>query len=187
METFNCHRRKRSHGPEPLSYLAVLNISQDATSMFSIVETNVFKHLTHLSLPFQAGNDDAVKRYLAARLCQRNSEKIRMNKSLTEALEQLKHFKETTKQLEKTLEDLERKHSIHISEETIRFTEQLHSQVGGIQSFSQYSHSNFSEKKPQKISPNVRTSTQRSWNRWWSSTKMRSVDTKQAVCVWWAV
>lgn len=104
--------------------------------MFSIVETNIFKHLTHLSLPFQAGNDDAVKRYLAARLCQRNSEKKRMNNSLTETLEQLKHFKETTKQLEKTLEDLERKHSIHISEETIRFTEQLHSQVGGIQSFS---------------------------------------------------
>lgn len=33
-----------------------------------IVETNRFKHLTHLSLRFIAGDDTAIKGYLAARL-----------------------------------------------------------------------------------------------------------------------
>lgn len=39
-------------------------------SVFSLVETNPFKELTHLSLKFRAGNDTAIKTYLAARLRQ---------------------------------------------------------------------------------------------------------------------
>lgn len=39
-------------------------------SVFSLVETNPFKELTHLSLKFRAGNDAAIKTYLAARLRQ---------------------------------------------------------------------------------------------------------------------
>lgn len=39
-------------------------------SVFSLVETNPFKELTHLSLRFMAGNDAAIKTYLAARLRQ---------------------------------------------------------------------------------------------------------------------
>lgn len=39
-------------------------------SLFSVVETNPFKELTHLSLKFRAGNDAAIKTYLAARLRQ---------------------------------------------------------------------------------------------------------------------
>ena len=37
-------------------------------STFNLTETNLFKQLTHLSLRFRAGNDAAVKKYLATRL-----------------------------------------------------------------------------------------------------------------------
>lgn len=38
----------------------------DAHGTLDIVETNPFKHLVHLSLKFVAGNDDEIKKYLAA-------------------------------------------------------------------------------------------------------------------------
>lgn len=58
-----------SHG-QP-SFLARLETQvTGGYSMFSLVETNLFKDLTHLSLKFRAGNDTSIKTYLAARLRQ---------------------------------------------------------------------------------------------------------------------
>lgn len=39
-----------------------------APSAFSVVETNAFKQLTHLSFATRAGTDASVKRYLASRM-----------------------------------------------------------------------------------------------------------------------
>ena len=36
-----------------------------STAMLNVVETNPFKHLTHLSLKFVPGSDADVKKYLA--------------------------------------------------------------------------------------------------------------------------
>ena len=36
-----------------------------STAMLNVVETNPFKHLTHLSLKFVPGTDSDVKKYLA--------------------------------------------------------------------------------------------------------------------------
>ena len=36
-----------------------------STAMLNVVETNPFKHLTHLSLKFVPGSDSDVKKYLA--------------------------------------------------------------------------------------------------------------------------
>lgn len=53
------------------SFLARLEtVAPGGFSVFSVVETNPFKELTHLSLKFRAGNDVAIKNYLAARLRQ---------------------------------------------------------------------------------------------------------------------
>lgn len=53
------------------SFLARLEtVVPGGFSVFSVVETNPFKELTHLSLKFRAGNDAAIKTYLAARLRQ---------------------------------------------------------------------------------------------------------------------
>jgi len=43
-------------------------LNKQATSL-QIVETNQFKNLTHLRLDMRAGNDAAVKRYLAGNVC----------------------------------------------------------------------------------------------------------------------
>ena len=43
-----------------------LGIGNEAT--FNLVETNQFKALTHLSLKFKQGNDEAIKKYLSGKL-----------------------------------------------------------------------------------------------------------------------
>lgn len=60
-----------SGGSGEPSFLARLEtVVPGGFSLFSVVETNPFKELTHLSLKFRAGNDAAIKTYLAARLRQ---------------------------------------------------------------------------------------------------------------------
>ncbi len=50
-------------------FLAVLHI-RTGDSTFTVVETNQFKHLSHLSLVFQQGNDCVIKQFLAGRLAE---------------------------------------------------------------------------------------------------------------------
>jgi len=49
-------------------FLCVLHCSQSEFSEFNVVETNQFKHLTHLALKFRSGNDESLKKYLAQQL-----------------------------------------------------------------------------------------------------------------------
>ena len=39
-----------------------------STGQFSIIESNMFKQLTHINLQFAAGNDESIKFYLSSRL-----------------------------------------------------------------------------------------------------------------------
>lgn len=51
------------------TYIAKLcTNSEDRSGVFSIVEANKFKQLTHISLRLRAGDDTAIKAYLASRL-----------------------------------------------------------------------------------------------------------------------
>jgi spindle assembly abnormal protein 6 len=50
-------------------FLAVLHI-RTGDSTFTVVETNQFKHLSHLSLVFRQGNDSVIKQFLAGRLAE---------------------------------------------------------------------------------------------------------------------
>ena len=65
----------RGHGettapPRFVAVLAQTPGTGGARWQLQIIETNLFKHLTHLSLHFQPGNDSSIQRYLAARLNQ---------------------------------------------------------------------------------------------------------------------
>lgn len=61
------------HSPTPspcmCRFVAILQL-RGGDSSVSIVETNQFKHLSHISLTFRPGNDSAVKQYLAVRLAE---------------------------------------------------------------------------------------------------------------------
>lgn len=50
-------------------FLAVLHL-RTGDSTLTVVETNQFKHLSHLSLVFRQGNDNVIKQFLAGRLAE---------------------------------------------------------------------------------------------------------------------
>lgn len=60
-----CNFKSRGTG----RFLAVLHL-RTGDSTLTVVETNQFKHLSHLSLVFRQGNDSVIKQFLAGRLAE---------------------------------------------------------------------------------------------------------------------
>lgn len=69
----------------PSSFIAKLDT---ITGLLSVVETNMFKQLTHISLQMRQGNDAAVKSYLASRLQHSLSLNHRLSMELKEKSEE---------------------------------------------------------------------------------------------------
>ncbi|TMW55686.1 hypothetical protein Poli38472_010568 [Pythium oligandrum] len=119
----------RVQGPVPLSYLAVLNTCDaEGESVFSIVETNPFKHLTHLSLQFFPGDDAAIKAYLAARLAQVNAEKSDLSSRFNEASTTLRRTKSHEQTLAKQLDTLTQQTESELAREKMKFSDDLNAQ-----------------------------------------------------------
>ncbi|CEG36512.1 uncharacterized protein PHALS_03060 [Plasmopara halstedii] len=119
----------RSTGPVPLSYLAVLNtLDSNGLSMFSIVETNPFKQLTHLSLRFSPGNDAAIKAYLAARLAQVEASRKVAVASLKQTSDALRKSQMSETKLQDQLSVLKYDAESTLSQEKMRFADELEQQ-----------------------------------------------------------
>ncbi|KAG8132691.1 putative Spindle assembly abnormal protein [Naja naja] len=87
-----------------LLQLASSGSSLDHTPSFlNVVETNPFKHLTHLSLKFLAGNDAEIKKFLASCLKSIKEEKLLLEEKLSRTEENL------TRQLNYTQQNLSEK------------------------------------------------------------------------------
>ncbi|EEY70519.1 spindle assembly protein, putative [Phytophthora infestans T30-4] len=122
-------QHSRSAGPIPLSYLAVLNTSDsDGMSVFSIVETNPFKQLTHLSLRFYPGDDAAIKAYLAARLAQVGASRRSLATSLKQTTEELQGTQKSEAKLQQQLAALGYEAESTLSQEKMKFADELETQ-----------------------------------------------------------
>ncbi|KAH7472148.1 Spindle assembly abnormal protein 6-like protein [Phytophthora ramorum] len=119
-------QKARSAGPIPLSYLAVLNTSDsNGQSVFSIVETNPFKQLTHLSLRFFPGDDAAIKAYLAARLAQVGMSRRLLSTSLKQTSEELQGTRKSETKLQQQLSALGYDAESTLSQEKMKFADEL--------------------------------------------------------------
>ncbi|OWZ03741.1 Spindle assembly protein [Phytophthora megakarya] len=122
-------QKTRSAGPIPLSYLAVLNtLDSNGQTVFSIVETNPFKQLTHLSLRFVPGDDVAIKAYLAARLAQVRASRRSLSTSLKQTSEELHISQRREAKLQEQLSSLGYQAESTLSQEKMRFTDELDEQ-----------------------------------------------------------
>ena len=83
-----------SRGEENPRFLAVLRVGADGepdqNSSLGVVETNKFKHLSHISLAFKPGDDASIKQYLAARLMDVKGERDDRAKSHRDTSEELR-------------------------------------------------------------------------------------------------
>ncbi|DAZ97126.1 TPA: hypothetical protein N0F65_010449 [Lagenidium giganteum] len=126
MESQLISGKARPKGPIPLSYLAVLNTADTSGhGIFSIVETNPFKHLTHLSLQFCPGDDAAIKSYLASRLAQTTAEKQAVTASLKKTSQELERATKHERQLQEQVDDATRANETAMAKAKMEFSEEL--------------------------------------------------------------
>ncbi|GMF36854.1 unnamed protein product [Phytophthora lilii] len=105
-------QKTRSAGPMPLS----------------IVETNPFKQLTHLSLRFFPGDDAAIKAYLAARLAQVGASRRALSTSLKQTSEELQVTQRSEAKLQQELSALGYEAESTLSQEKMKFADELDAQ-----------------------------------------------------------
>eukprot|EP00958_Prasinococcus_capsulatus_P023383 scaffold3446_cov393-Prasinococcus_capsulatus_cf.AAC.5 len=79
-------------------------LAKAGESVFSVVETNEFKHLSHLSLQFRPGNDPAVKQLLSARLYESKTRCAKLLAALSTAENELQRAQASENELSKELQ-----------------------------------------------------------------------------------
>ncbi|XP_070602575.1 spindle assembly abnormal protein 6 homolog isoform X2 [Erythrolamprus reginae] len=103
----HCIQEQDKEIPRFLLQLVSSGSSLDHTASFlNVVETNPFKHLTHLSLKFLPGNDAEIKKFLASCLKSTKEEKVLLEQKLSRTEEDLTRQLNYTQQtlLEKSRE-----------------------------------------------------------------------------------
>ncbi|XP_070564141.1 spindle assembly abnormal protein 6 homolog [Ptychodera flava] len=101
-----CLQEETKESPKFLLQLITAGGIDRGLANLSVVETNPFKHLTHLSLKFVPGNDSDIKKYLAACLKKLKEEKSALENRLSATESELNHrLKQTQEALSaKTIE-----------------------------------------------------------------------------------
>ncbi|KAM6967459.1 spindle assembly abnormal protein 6 homolog [Aplochiton taeniatus] len=105
----HCISEQGSDNPRFLLQLSCLSVL-DNSANFNVVETNAFKHLTHLSLRLINGSDTEIKEYLAVCLSSLKEEKqsleIILKKTEEDLSRQLNYAQQTLSEKSRELEKL---------------------------------------------------------------------------------
>ena len=98
-------------------------------SILQIIETNSFKHITHLSLNFIPGNDSSIKKYLSDLVKETKLEnknlKMKLEKSVTQLSGQLENSENRVAELTTELENLKLNNSETVSKLKVQYSEDL--------------------------------------------------------------
>ena len=94
-------------GSPPSEQTSFYNAKLDlSTGIFSIIESNKFKQLTHICLHLKLGNDSAIKMYLASRLSLVLDVSKKQSKEIYHLQQQLTQQTDTNTQIYSELNDL---------------------------------------------------------------------------------
>ncbi|KAJ3282753.1 hypothetical protein HK104_010735, partial [Borealophlyctis nickersoniae] len=110
----------------------IARLTSDPSSrlaIFSIIETNSFKHITHLSLQFVPGNDAAVKQYLANLVKEYKAENAslytQLNTTTTTLSTKLRESETLSSKLGTELDQIKLVHSEQMSRLQLRHAEEI--------------------------------------------------------------
>ncbi|KAK0135325.1 Spindle assembly abnormal protein 6 [Merluccius polli] len=105
-----CLSEQELDSPRFLLHLACQSSLHDGAAHFSVVETNAFKHLNHLSLKLLQGSDKEVKDYLATCLSSLKEDKqsleVKLKKTEEDLSRQLTYAQQTLTEKTKELDKL---------------------------------------------------------------------------------
>ncbi|KAI9199709.1 uncharacterized protein BJ171DRAFT_517588 [Polychytrium aggregatum] len=110
-------------------YLAFLTTSSPRTTTFSIIETNTFKHISHIALAFIPGNDVAIKEYLAGLVVDFKAENAMLKSELdttgTSLSTRLRDLETSLARKSTEIESLKLIHANQISDLSLRHSEEM--------------------------------------------------------------
>ncbi|XP_010770247.1 spindle assembly abnormal protein 6 homolog [Notothenia coriiceps] len=134
-----CYSEQASENPRFLLHLSAQSPVLEGLASFSVVETNAFKHLNHLSLRLVQGSDKEIKDYLAVCLSSLKAEKqaveMKLKKTEDDLTRQLNYAQQTlsekTKELDKMRSEwtsqsscLSSRHSLELQSEREKAAEE---------------------------------------------------------------
>lgn len=127
-----CRSEQESDSPRFLLQLSSPGPAPEGPSSLSVVETNAFKHLNHLSLRLTPGSDREVKDYLASCLARLKDEKevleLRLKRTEEDLSRQLSCTQQTLCEKSKELEKLRSEWTSQTSSLSHRYSEELQSE-----------------------------------------------------------
>ncbi|XP_004699290.1 spindle assembly abnormal protein 6 homolog [Echinops telfairi] len=119
----------QEHGKEIPRFLLQLvspaAILDSSPAFLNVVETNPFKHLTHLSLKLLPGNDVEIKKFLAVCLKCSKEEKLSLTQSLDDITRQLNLTQKTLSEKIQELDKLRNEWTSHTAALTNKHSQEL--------------------------------------------------------------
>ncbi|XP_071342845.1 spindle assembly abnormal protein 6 homolog isoform X2 [Trachinotus anak] len=127
-----CYSEQESDNPRFLLHLLCQSAVLEGPANFSVVETNAFKHLNHLSLRLAQGSDKHIKDYLAVCLSSLKAEKqaleMKLKKTEEDLSRQLSYAQQTLSEKTKELDKLRSEWTSQSSSLSNRHTLELQSE-----------------------------------------------------------
>ncbi|XP_062250917.1 spindle assembly abnormal protein 6 homolog isoform X1 [Platichthys flesus] len=124
-----CFSEQESENPRFLLHLSCQSSMLEGPANFSVVETNAFKHLNHLSLRLVQGSDKEIKDYLAVRLSSLKVEKqaleTHLKKTEDDLSRQLSYAQQTLSEKSKELDKLRSEWTCQSSSLSSRHSQEL--------------------------------------------------------------
>lgn len=120
--------------------------------LLNVVETNPFKHLTHLSLKLLPGNDVEIKKFLAGCLKCSKEEKLSLTQSLEDVTRQLNFTQKTLSEKVQELDKLRNEWASHTAELSSQHSQELTSErEKALQAQMQYQQQHEQQKKELEV------------------------------------
>ncbi|XP_031734548.1 spindle assembly abnormal protein 6 homolog isoform X4 [Anarrhichthys ocellatus] len=127
-----CYSEQESDNPRFLLHLSSQSPVLEGPANFSVVETNAFKHLNHLSLRLFHGSDKEIKDYLAVCLSSLKAEKqaleMKLQKTNEDLSRQLSYAQQTLSEKTKELDKLRSEWTSQTSSLSSRHCKELQSE-----------------------------------------------------------
>ncbi|KAM5256595.1 spindle assembly abnormal protein 6 homolog [Ctenodactylus gundi] len=127
-------------------------VLDNSPALLNVVETNPFKHLTHLSLKLLPGSDVEIKKFLAGCLKCSKEEKLLLTQSLDDVTRQLNLTKKTLSEKIQELDKLRNEWASHAASLTNKHSQELAGEKEkALQAQVQYQQQHEQQKKDLEI------------------------------------
>ncbi len=119
---------QQTHDMHTPRFVAVMNLLNNPSSVFSILETNPFKYLKHIELKFRPASDQTLKQHLADSLTRSKAQCAGLTRSLAETKERLAGTEKSLSQTQDRMREITSMSEAQLQDLRNAFGEQMNTQ-----------------------------------------------------------